>query len=362
VNNTAHIQPRIPVENTTYVDINGMNADIIRVIHKMLPKAAHQVKGVAHQFVGNTVFDTTKNIWAYLKRNINYKEDSNRLQVIQLPSKLLSTKQGDCKSYSLFTAAILYCLDIPFKMRYTNYSGGTTPRHVYVVALDEKNEAVIIDAVYHTHNAEKPYKFKKDYTMLKPGINGTNVLTGVGAIDPVSLSLIMSAVSASGKKDDGKGGQTGETGGGGLLDFFKGFSPASLVSNFTGGGPSRVEQAFEKRSRMYNEFANAANAILDQPQNANKAQKFTLSAGSKQWPAVHHGWWYKFDLGQYDNGGPEQALKDWLEVSSKYGITARVPAGAAGALSSGIMRWVLIGGGIIALASIGYVIFKRKKK
>jgi hypothetical protein len=369
VNNTAHIQPRIPVENTTYVDINGMNADIIRVIHKMLPKAAHQVKGVAHQFVGNTVFDTTKNIWAYLKRNINYKEDSNRLQVIQLPSKLLSTKQGDCKSYSLFTAAILYCLDIPFKMRYTNYSGGTTPRHVYVVALDEKNEPIIIDAVYHTHNAEKPYKYKTDFYMIKPGINGTNVLSSpIGALDPMTLSLIMNAAGSKSQSGGSQstGGGAPSTGGGatqgGIFDFFKGFSPASVVSNVFGKGVSKNEQTWTARSRMWNEFATAANMILDQPQNVGKAQKFTLSAGARQWPSVHHGWWYKFDLGQYDNGGAEAALQDWLTTSAKYGITAKAPAGAAGALSSGIGKYLLIGGGIIAVAGIAYFIFKRKKK
>lgn len=359
MDNITHIQPRIPVENTTYVDINGLNADIIRTIHKMLPKAAHQVKGVAHQFAGNTVYDTTKNIWAYLKRNINYKEDINRLQIIQLPSKLLNTKQADCKSLSLFTAGILYCLDIPFKFRYTNYTGGTTPRHVYVVAYDEKNNPIIIDAVYHTHNAEKPYKYKTDFYMIKPGINGTNVLSqnvGIG-IDPVTASIIMSAAGSLGK-EKGKEGEKG----GGLTNLFSMFNPVDVVSNIFGKGVSKNEQTWAARSRMWNEFATAANLVLDQPQNAGKAQKFTMSAGARQWPSVHHGWWYKFDLGEYDNTGAEKALQDWLTASARYGITAKAPAGAGGALSRGIGKYLLIGGGIIAVAGIAYFIFKRKKK
>jgi hypothetical protein len=85
---------------------------------------------------------------------------------------------------------------------------------------------------------------------------------------------------------------------------------------------------------MFNNFANMANAVLDQPQNAGKATKFTLSPGAKQAPAVHHGWWYKFDLGEYDTQGPTKAFNDWQRVAASYGISNN-PAGSGPSVSTG---------------------------
>lgn len=96
-------------------------------------------------------------------------------------------------------------------------------------------------------------------------------------------------------------------------------SPASAFINLFGGKPKTDIWAL--RSSFWNDFAKRANAILDQPQNIGKAEKFTLSAGSKMAPSVNHGWWSKFDVGQYDNSGPLTALNEWLAFSGRYGIT-----------------------------------------
>jgi hypothetical protein len=93
------------------------------------------------------------------------------------------------------------------------------------------------------------------------------------------------------------------------------------------------------RSAYFNDFAKRANAILDQPQNIGKAEKFTLSAGPKMAPSVHHGWWFKFDRGEYDNSGPWTAINDWLSFSGRYGITnnpgATAPTGGPAVVQTG---------------------------
>jgi hypothetical protein len=98
-----------------------------------------------------------KFIFDYLKNQINYKADGKEQQV-RLPSGLMRTLQGDCKSYALFTSAILSNLGIPHALCYTSYDEkDSTPTHIYVIT---KN-GCIIDAVYGKFNAEKKPTFKK---------------------------------------------------------------------------------------------------------------------------------------------------------------------------------------------------------
>lgn len=140
------------------------NSDIIDTIKKALPGAINQVKKISKNFKGVNITDSANNIWNYLKDNIRYLKDDDNYQVIKYPSALLNDKTGDCKSLALFSASILSNLKIPYVIRYVNQTGGTIPRHVYIVAFDENNEEVIIDAVWNYFNDEPPQiKYKKDY-------------------------------------------------------------------------------------------------------------------------------------------------------------------------------------------------------
>jgi hypothetical protein len=79
--------------------------------------------------------------------------------VIKLPSALLKYRTGDCKSYALFTAAVLENLRIPYSLVYTSYNANPVPGHVYVVT----DSGCIIDAVFGQFDAEKTptYKYKQ---------------------------------------------------------------------------------------------------------------------------------------------------------------------------------------------------------
>jgi hypothetical protein len=146
--------------------VNGYNSDIIQTIINQVPAAAAQTVQLAKYFKAATPKETASKIWHFLKNNVQYKADGED-QNIKLPARLLLDGSGDCKSYTLFTAAILENLKLPYTIRFTSYSANPQPSHVYVVT-----PSAIIDAVYNRFNAEKPFTFKKNYNMKIQSING----------------------------------------------------------------------------------------------------------------------------------------------------------------------------------------------
>jgi hypothetical protein len=147
-----------PNQNITF-KVGATNFELQRAIEAALPAAVAQTKDLAKNFKGSTEKETCSKIFNFLKNNIQYKVDGDN-QKIKLPSAFLREKSGDCKSYSLFTAAILSNLKIPFSFTYASYNPtDKTPEHIYVTT---KN-GCIIDAVWGKFNSEKKpcYKYHK---------------------------------------------------------------------------------------------------------------------------------------------------------------------------------------------------------
>jgi hypothetical protein len=136
------------------------NKDIRDLLMSLVPKARKQMKDQAAKFRGRNERDTCKKIFDYLKNNFTYVADGGE-QIIKLPSALLRYKTGDCKSYSLFTSAILENLKIPYKFVYASYNTNPVPGHVYVVT----ESGCIIDAVYGKFNEEKTPTYKYSQNM-----------------------------------------------------------------------------------------------------------------------------------------------------------------------------------------------------
>jgi hypothetical protein len=147
-----------PNQNITY-KVGATNMQLQRAIEAALPAATEQMKDKAKQFKGSTEKQTCRNIFNFLMQNIRYKVDGDN-QKIKLPSAFLREKEGDCKSYSLFTASILANLKIPFSFTYASYNPmDKTPEHIYVTT----KSGCIIDAVWGKFDSEKKatYKFHK---------------------------------------------------------------------------------------------------------------------------------------------------------------------------------------------------------
>jgi len=141
----------------TIVKRNATNSELQAAIEAAIPQAVAQTKSIASRYKGSNEAETCKKIFDYLKNNINYRADGPD-QAVRLPSGLMRTTQGDCKSYSVFTSAILSNLQIPHSLVYASYDPkDPTPSHIYVVT----DKGCIIDAVYGRFNAEKKPSFKK---------------------------------------------------------------------------------------------------------------------------------------------------------------------------------------------------------
>ncbi|MCX6743229.1 MAG: hypothetical protein NT116_03250, partial [Candidatus Parcubacteria bacterium] len=147
-----------PNQNITF-KVGATNFELQRAIEAALPAAVAQTKDLAKKFQGSTEKDSCSKIFSYLMSDITYKVDGDN-QKIKLPSAFMREKSGDCKSYSLFTGAILSNLKIPFNFTYCSYNPkDKTPEHIYVTT----KKGCIIDAVYGKFNAEKKpcYKYQK---------------------------------------------------------------------------------------------------------------------------------------------------------------------------------------------------------
>ncbi|MGB1205337.1 MAG: hypothetical protein ACPG5B_06820 [Chitinophagales bacterium] len=141
--------------------VNGiMNADAD-------PNAAKQTEAYSEylrQKYGTKYKKLFKEVWQEL-RKMQYVEDSEASQDIKLPSALFTIGHGDCKSYSLFVAAICQNLQIPYSYRFTNYEAKLKEaRHVYVI-VHLKNQDIIVDGVWNRYNNEKIYNWVQDYNM-----------------------------------------------------------------------------------------------------------------------------------------------------------------------------------------------------
>jgi len=144
-------------QGTTLVKANASNSELQNAIEAAIPQAVEQTKTIAPRYKGATEAESCKKIFDYLKNHVNYKADGANQQV-RLPSALMRTLQGDCKSYSVYTSAILTNLGIPHKLVYASYDPkDPTPTHIYVIT----NKGCIIDAVYGKFNAEKKASNKK---------------------------------------------------------------------------------------------------------------------------------------------------------------------------------------------------------
>jgi hypothetical protein len=176
----------------TVVKRNATNSELQAAIEAAIPQAVVQTKSIASRYKGKNEAETCKKIFDYLKNNINYRADGPD-QAVRLPSGLMRTTQGDCKSYSVFTSAILSNLGIPHSLVYASYDPkDPTPSHIYVVT----DKGCIIDAVYGRFNAEKKPSFKKLKKMNisyiagvksrrigNMGKYGTGGACGIGAVE-----------------------------------------------------------------------------------------------------------------------------------------------------------------------------------
>jgi hypothetical protein len=284
------------------------------------------MKQRSNEFKGKSEAETCKKIFDYLKNQITYKADGAEQQV-RVPSGLIRTRQGDCKSYSVFTSAILTNLGIPHKLVYASYDPqDSTPTHIYVVT----NNGCIIDAVYGKFNAEKKASNKKYKDMNISYISGVKSRRRIGSM---------------GKYGTGGACGIGATNSG--LDWAKQFGVVPNQSELwlaVNSGPYRkyaaqkillpailgrgiVRKLIEKNAGG---FANSLSKVYEIARADNNSNEF------KKYRAIEIDWFEK-------GGNPNELLESIKEGNTK------TPTGAyfnklmqmkAGGYSPNVAQWI----------------------
>jgi len=181
-----------PYKGTVTVLKKHQNTDdIIEGILSANNKYAKDYSQISSFFIGSTPRQTCKNIWKFLKQNVNYKIESENRQTIKTPAAIIATGKttgSDCKNLSLFTAGILQDLkrkgiqNIPFVFRFSSYKFfNNIPEHVFIVAFPGTNNEIWIDAVLNEFDYKKNYTYKIDKKPMLVGISG------IGAVKKQTL-------------------------------------------------------------------------------------------------------------------------------------------------------------------------------
>ena len=125
------------IKNTyTPITEHGDTSDIIKTVMWAYDiEDDNQIKQLAYELQGEDDLETCHNIWKFLLENIQYKADKGT-QEVRTPAKLINSKTGDCKSYSILTGSVLRYLEIPHFFRFTGHTK-TEAEHVYIGSLVE---------------------------------------------------------------------------------------------------------------------------------------------------------------------------------------------------------------------------------
>lgn len=159
-----------PENKTVLNNINGNNADIVNTLLAAVPKALQQGKSIYAPFVESDILKTCAKVWHFVKYKIFYETDIPGTQQIQLPSALLKSKRGDCKSKSLLSIAILKNALPSCKIfiRFVSYDrNDPTPTHVYCYVVTPGGKTILVDSVYFAFDKEKNYFYKKDFEIME---------------------------------------------------------------------------------------------------------------------------------------------------------------------------------------------------
>jgi hypothetical protein len=162
--------------------------DIIEQILKAHEKYRHYYDKIAIYFDDEDTEKICNNLYKFLEKNIEYKEESDEEQTTAVPSAILSLKHGDCKHYSSFTAGVLDALNrqgrkINWCYRFCSYKLlEKTPHHVFVVVKNKDGSESWIDPVPGANKLTPVWQLdkqpKKISMPLHDVIGNTNSVAG----------------------------------------------------------------------------------------------------------------------------------------------------------------------------------------
>ncbi len=200
------------IKKATGTEVFEKNGNVLETVESCIDIVAshyREVEDLARKLKANTLKDTCRNIFNFAYNYLQYQKDDDGTEQLRTPARswldgqMKFKQQGnsntgiDCDDYSIFCGSILKCLGIPFKFRITKYDGKQHFQHIYVFvpALGDSEDEIIIDPVLSKFDYQKPYSFEKsDFSMsalqMVAGIHGIDGMTGT-----TSLGLPIYALS-----------------------------------------------------------------------------------------------------------------------------------------------------------------------
>lgn len=168
------------VGSAKIVKYDQVTDDIINALVKRHNVDAKEYDKIYKYFWDGNVETTSKKLFDFIKRNIQYDIESGARQTLKTPGAILITGKADCKQYSQFIAGVLDAIkrnervNINWAYRFAAYNTQNAIQHVFVV-VKLKNREIWIDPVLDSFNKKKEYTHKIDKTpMAIYQISGVN--------------------------------------------------------------------------------------------------------------------------------------------------------------------------------------------
>ena len=140
--------------------------DIIYSLALAAPAAIAQAKAANLPEIigltGGNAAEDGKLAGQWIRNNVKYKIDTFEDQNIQLPSALLRSGAGDCKSFSLLFLAIMEAAGYNAGFRFASYKKNRPFTHVYNFILSNQNKILTFDTCLKDLKELAHYKKIKD--------------------------------------------------------------------------------------------------------------------------------------------------------------------------------------------------------
>lgn len=170
-----------PVKDDLVIMQDGTVEQTVREMVKMVKKYNYQTTKLAKILQGNSVQESASNIWNFIYKNIQYREDQAGVEQLRTPARTWNDRispGADCDCMSIFAGCLLASMGIEHKFRIVKY-GKPDYQHVYVVIPNKglAGKDIIIDGVLDKFNYQLDFTQKKDFMSLGIPIQ---ILNGIG--------------------------------------------------------------------------------------------------------------------------------------------------------------------------------------
>ncbi len=157
--------------------------DTLHYMELIAKRDFDQVTELAMELEGETIEESSENIWNWLRANTKYKLDQDGIEELRTPKRSLQDAQIgiDCDDYTILISALLLNMGIPHEYRIAAYEQTGKFQHIYPVAIDKKGNEYVIDAVPeipHFNHEAKPIIDLKTIKIME-----LHELSGLGATD-----------------------------------------------------------------------------------------------------------------------------------------------------------------------------------